>query len=139
MDASAVDTVRQVVEAINDRTLADHAAELIAPTFVRHDLCQIFPDAIGAREAADFVRSVTAAMPDFRLEIEDIFGSGERVTVRLRMTGTHTGERLLGCAATGRRLDASAVFVYRVEGGRLAETWQMVDGLAFWRTAGLLD
>jgi hypothetical protein len=35
-------------------------------------------------------------------------------------------------------LSAPAVFIYSVVGGRLAEAWQMVDGLAFYRLAGLL-
>jgi hypothetical protein len=31
------------------------------------------------------------------------------------------------------------VFIYRFNGGRIAEAWQMVDGLAFFRLAGLLS
>jgi hypothetical protein len=31
------------------------------------------------------------------------------------------------------------VFIYRVADGRLAEAWQLVDGLAFYRLAGLID
>jgi predicted ester cyclase len=54
------------------------------------------------------------------------------------MTGTHTGQPLLGRSATGAKLSATAVFIYRVQGGRVAEAWQMVDGLAFFRVAGLL-
>lgn len=34
----------------------------------------------------------------------------------------------------GRRLPASAVFIYQVADGRLAEAWQIVDGLAFFGT-----
>jgi predicted ester cyclase len=49
------------------------------------------------------------------------------------MIGTHTGQPLLGRPATGNKLSANAVFIYRVERGRIAEAWQMVDGLAFFR------
>jgi hypothetical protein len=31
------------------------------------------------------------------------------------------------------------VFIYRIAGARLAEAWQLVDGLAFYRLAGLID
>ena len=55
------------------------------------------------------------------------------------MSGTHTGEPLLGHQATGKKLSANAVFLYRVQGGRVAEAWQMVDGLAFFRIAGLIS
>jgi predicted ester cyclase len=137
MDDDAVSAVRRVVEAINDRSLRDRARELIHPGFVRHDLVQVFRDSAGPIGASDFVGMIVAAMPDFRLDIEDIFGTGDRVAVRLRMSGTHTGEPLLGEPATGHTLSAPAVFIYRVLDGRLAEAWQMVDGLAFLRLAGL--
>jgi predicted ester cyclase len=82
---------------------------------------------------------LVAALPDFRLDIEDLFGVGDRAAVRLQMTGTHTGQPLLARPATGKRLSAEALFIYRVQDGRVAEAWQMVDGLAFFRLAGLLS
>jgi predicted ester cyclase len=82
---------------------------------------------------------VLAAMPDFRLEIEDIICSEDRAMLRLRMTGAHTGQPLLGRPARGAKFSASAVFIYRVRGGRIIEAWQMFDGLAFFRLAGLLS
>jgi predicted ester cyclase len=130
--------VRRAVEAINDRTFPARAAELLDPSFVRHDLARVFADSHGPGGASDFVGTIVAAMPDFRLDIEDMFTAGDRVTVLLRMSGTHTSAPLLGRAATGAFLRAPAVFVYRVTQGRLAEAWQMVDGLAFYRLAGLV-
>jgi predicted ester cyclase len=79
--------------------------------------------------ASEVVTMITAAMPDFRLDIEDISGAGGRATVRLRMPGTHTGGPLLGQPATGRRLSASAVFIDRAAGaawpkpGRSLTAW----------------
>jgi predicted ester cyclase len=54
------------------------------------------------------------------------------------MSGTHSGEPLLSRPAAGNKFSASAVFIYRLEHGRIAEAWQMIDGLAFFRLAGLL-
>jgi predicted ester cyclase len=130
---------RGAIDAINDRVLRARAKELLDPSIVRHDLVQLFPDSTGTSGGSDFVDMIIAAMPDFRLDIEDIFGIGDRAAVRLRMTGTHTGEPLLGRPATGKQLTANAVFIYRFNGGRIAEAWQMVDGLAFFRLAGLLS
>jgi len=135
----AVTAVRAAVDAINDRSLGDRAADLLDPSFVRHDLAQLFSDSHGPGGASDFVSMIISAMPDFRLTIEDIFGTSDHAVVRLRMSGTHTGAPLLGQPARGRALSASAIFIYRVTGGRLAEAWQLVDGLAFYRLAGLID
>jgi len=139
MSSEAEAVVRKAVDAINNRTLRERADELLDRAFVRHDLVELFADSQGPSGASDFVEMILAAMPDFRLEIEDIFGTTDRAVVRLRMTGTHAGQPLLGRPASGSKLSASAVFIYGVHNGRLAEAWQMVDGLAFYRLAGLLD
>jgi predicted ester cyclase len=135
----AVTAVRNAVDAINDRSIGDCGAELLDPSFVRHDLAELFRDSHGPAGASDFVSMIISAMPDFRLAIEDIFGTGDRAVVWLRMSGTHTGSPLLGQPARGRALSASAVCIYRVTDGRLAEAWQLVDGLAFYRLAGLIE
>lgn len=82
---------------------------------------------------------IISALPGLRLGIEDIFGTSDRPVVRLRMPGTHTGAPLPGQPGRGRRLPASAMFIYRVADGRLAQAWQLVDSLAFHRLAGLTD
>ena len=139
MDSEAEAAARRAIDAINDRTLAARAEKLLDPSIVRHDLVQLFPDSQGTSGGSDFVGMIIAAMPDLRLDVEDIFGAGDRATVRLRMTGTHTGQPLLGRSATGAKLSAHAVFIYRVQDGRVSEAWQMIDGLAFFRLAGLLS
>jgi SnoaL-like polyketide cyclase len=70
-------------------------AGLLAPSFVRYDLAELFSGSHGPEGASGFVAMITAAMPDFRLDFEDISGAGDRATVRLRMSGTHTGAPLL--------------------------------------------
>jgi predicted ester cyclase len=139
VDSEAKAAARRAIDAINDRTLGARAQELLDPSIVRHDLVQLFPDSQGTSGGSDFVAMIIAAMPDLRLNIEDIFGAGDRATVRLRMTGTHTGQPLLGRSATGAKLSAHAVFIYRVQDGLVSEAWQMIDGLAFFRLAGLLS
>jgi steroid delta-isomerase-like uncharacterized protein len=72
------------------------------------------------------------AFPDLRAEVEDIFGSGDRVAVRVRMRGTHEGD-YLGIAATGRQVSYVSHEFYRIEDGLIAEEWICSD------TAGLLQ
>ena len=139
MDSEVEAAVRGAIDAINDRTLRARAEELLDPCIVRHDLVQLFPESQGTSGGSDFVGMMLAAMPDFRLDIQDLFSAGDRAAVRLQMTGTHTGQPLLGRPATGKKLSANAVFIYRVRAGLVAEAWQMIDGLAFFRLAGLLN
>lgn len=110
----AVTAGRAAVNAINDRSLGDRVTDLLDPSFIRYDLAQLFSDSHGPGGAADFVSMIISAMPDFRLTIEDFFGTGDRAVVRLHMSGTHTRAPLLGQPASGRALSASAVFIYRM-------------------------
>jgi|GEM_PF-3180236 len=139
MPSEAEAVAREAINAINNRTLRTRAEEILDPSIVRHDLVELFPDSQGTSGGSDFVGMILAAMPDFRIDVADIFVGGDRAAVRIRMTGTHTGQALLGRPATGKRLSANAVFIYRVQERRVAEAWQMVDGLAFFRLAGLIS
>jgi predicted ester cyclase len=139
MESEVEAVARGAIQAINDRTLQSRAQELLDPSFVRHDLVQLFPDSHGPTGGSDFLGMILAAMPDFRLEIEDIICSEDRAMLLLRMTGIHTGQPLLDRPARGAKFSASAVFIYRVRVGRIIEAWQMFDGLAFFRLAGFLS
>jgi len=73
-----------------------------------------------------------AAFPGIQAHIEDIFASGDKVTVRLTFTGTHQGE-FLGMEPTGRDIEYKSIEVYRIEDGLLAEEWICSDGLTMMR------
>ena len=51
--------------------------------------------------------------------MQDIFGHGNEVVVRLVVTGTQDGP-LLGIPATGRHLQRDAIDLYRLKGGKMS-------------------
>ena len=66
------------------------------------------------------------AFPDLRAHIEDIFGAEDKVAVRLRFRGTHSGE-FLGFPATGRAVEYVSHEFYRIAGDLIAEEWICSD------------
>jgi steroid delta-isomerase-like uncharacterized protein len=72
------------------------------------------------------------AFPDLQADIEDIFASGDRVAVRLRMRGTHEGD-YLGMPATGRAVSYVSHEFYRIENGLIAEEWICSDTASLFR------
>ena len=58
--------------------------------------------------------------------IEDIFAGDDKVAVRLRFRGTHSGE-FLGFAATGRAVEYVSHEFYRVADGLIAKEWICSD------------
>lgn len=72
------------------------------------------------------VQTLRAGFPDVRVEIEDVFGSGDRVAVRTTITGTHLGV-FEGVEPTGRRIRVMSNEFYRVVGGIVVEEWVVSD------------
>jgi hypothetical protein len=58
-----VTAVRNAVDAVNDRSIAGRATELLHSSFIRHDLALLLSDSHGPGAAADFVSMIIAAMP----------------------------------------------------------------------------
>lgn len=131
-------TLREIVDAINRRDLATVAAK-IAPGFVRHDLASLWTDVREAAGVRDFLSTLIDGVPDLRLDIEQIWGNEDRVAMWIRMTGKHTGGELVGVAQAGAALDISSINLYRFDGGKVAETWQLPDAAGLMRQLGVLD
>jgi SnoaL-like polyketide cyclase len=70
--------------------------------------------------------------------VEDLIAEGDKVVCRNVVTGTHQGE-YLGLPPTGRPVTYNEIFIFRFEGGRIAETWGVVDLLAQLRQLGAVS
>jgi predicted ester cyclase len=73
-----------------------------------------------------------AAFADRKVEIEDLIAAGDRVVARAVMHATHSG--FLGdIAPTGRKVRLASTIIYRFEGGRVAEEWEIFDKLGMYQ------
>ncbi len=64
--------------------------------------------------------------PDFQSRIDDrIFGS-DKIVVRSTLSATHT-KNVQGFVPTGKRVSWGTIDIWRVENGKLAEHWDLVD------------
>jgi steroid delta-isomerase-like uncharacterized protein len=124
-DDESLDVCRRAVAAFNANDTAAFET-LFTPNIKRHDLARVIDDFTGREHVAGFLNLLRTALPDFHIEIEDAFAAGNRVAMRLTFSGTHQGD-LLGAAPTGKRISFTGVNLYRLEDGRIAETWQMTD------------
>ena len=77
---------------------------------------------------------VVAAFPDLASREEDLLADGDRVMIRTRLSGTHSGP--LGTVpATGRFIEWDTVQILRVREDRVAEAWFVTDTLGLLRQA----
>jgi steroid delta-isomerase-like uncharacterized protein len=84
------------------------------------------------------ITRIRTAFPDWREEIEDIFGADDKVCVRYVSTGTHQGP-FWGLPATGRRVRIQEMSIYRVADERIFEQWCMFDELARLQQLGVSE
>jgi len=76
-----------------------------------------------------FVTTVLAAFSDYHGELQDLVAEGDKVVVRVQWTGTQDGP-YQGRPATHNKLIFSTADFFRIENGRIAERWDVVDTLA---------
>jgi steroid delta-isomerase-like uncharacterized protein len=93
-------------------------------------------------EVLAWFRGFFDAVPDLRMEVEDVVVAGvpgrERVTVRWHITGTFSGGPYLGIEPTGRPLDIRGMDLIDIDGGRIAGNNIYYDQLTFARQIGML-
>jgi predicted ester cyclase len=63
-----------------------------------------------------------AGMPDGKFTIQDMFAAADKVAVRFMHAGTQQGE-LFGVPSSNRTVTISAIEIYRLSGGKVAEYW----------------
>ncbi|MGH2382419.1 MAG: ester cyclase [Candidatus Limnocylindria bacterium] len=110
-------------EVINGQQL-DALDRLVAEDFVDHGT----PPTTGRDGFRGFLSGRVEGLPNVELHVDDWIVEGDRVVARCRVSGTHRGE-FLGYAPTGRRVEWTAIHIWRVSEGRLAERWSQADML----------
>jgi steroid delta-isomerase-like uncharacterized protein len=58
--------------------------------------------------------------PDIQWTLEEMMAEGERVAARFTMRGTHQGT-FFGVPPTGKKIEVSAMNLYRLSGGQFVE------------------
>ena len=71
-------------------------------------------------------RAIFAGMPDIQARVEDRIIQCDKIVARVTFSATHT-RPLQGIAPTGRPLTLRTIDIWRVENGKLAEHWDVVD------------
>ena len=92
----------------------------------------------GLEEYKQFVASIGKGFPDFHETIKDIIAEGEKVWVFFEFKGTNTGE-WMGLSPTGKKIRASAIEILRIVDDKVAEEWEVADGLDFYKQLGVIE
>ncbi|MFN8662888.1 MAG: ester cyclase [Thermomicrobiales bacterium] len=109
-------------DAVNGHDLAV-LDEILAPDAPQDSAT--FADNPGPRQV---LGALFTGFPDVQHTVDTVITDGDLVVVRYTASGTHGGE-FQGYAPTGKTVTWTGINIYRIECGRIAETWSEVDGL----------
>lgn len=109
--------------------------ELMAPNYVDHNPPPGLPaNREGAKQAITLFRT---AFPDLKNTIEELVAEGDKVVGRVVARGTHRGE-FQGIPPTGKQVTIEGIFIGRVAGGKIVETWEQFDAVSLLQQLGAM-
>jgi steroid delta-isomerase-like uncharacterized protein len=112
------------------------ADEILTADFRWHNAA-LPSDISGPKGVKQFAQLLRAAFPDYRLTSEDMIADGDRVVIRWTQRGTHEGE-FLGVSPTGKTVTISGIDLFRIEGAKIVELWQMTDQFGLMQQRGAI-
>lgn len=131
-------TLRRFCDAMNSgdaEVISTTIDELVAVDALIHTPLPI--EATGAQKLKDVFGRLHRAYPDLHVTVDDVIAEGDKVVGRNTVTGTHQGE-YMGLSPTGKSVTYDEIFIFRFAGGRIVETWGVVDVLAQLRQLGVI-
>ena len=124
---------RRVFEEIFNQGKFEVADEIYAKDFVNHGVHRD----VGLKEDQDAARGWKLAFPDGKMTVLKEIAEGDLVTVLYTGTGTNTGEGN-GLPATGKKIQARGITIWRIVNGKITEEWSEFDRLGIMQGLGLL-
>jgi predicted ester cyclase len=107
--------------------------EVLAPEFVYHSPGAP-PDLGGFKQS---LLMLSAAFPDMRGTVEDLFAEGDKVADRITWQATHEGE-LMGIPPTGNTVRGTEMHISRIADGMIVERWGEGDNLGMMQQLGVV-
>ncbi|MGA2965028.1 MAG: ester cyclase [Terriglobales bacterium] len=84
-----------------------------------------------------YARGERKALPDMSFRVNRMVAEGDLVAVHFTLSGTNT-QAGMGFPATGKKIAADGVTIFRFKDGKICEEWNVFDMLKVMRQTGLL-
>ncbi len=130
----------------NKQILADFGAEVFVKKDLSHLEQYMQEDYIqhnplvpqGAGGFKTFFAEWFKAVPDWRYTLTKIVSEGDTVWAYGTYSGTQKGD-WLGIPATHKGYSIHAVDIFRIENGKLAEHWDVIDAYGLFKQLGVIQ
>jgi len=91
----------------------------------------------GIEEMNNVITTCRSAFDGLNVTIEDIMADEDKVIARFTARGTHTGE-FMGLLPTGKAITLTAIEIFRLKEGKIAELWGEVNLMGLMMQLGIM-
>lgn len=131
-------TNEEVVGYVGNRVFNQHDFSVLTE-HMDEDYIQHNPLVPQGREGfREFFEDAFRAVPDWKFELKNVISGGDFVWVYGTYSGTQTGD-WLGIPASKKSFAFDAVDIFRLEKGRLAEHWDVMDVYGLFKQLGVVS
>lgn len=127
--------VHEAIDVIWNRGELDRIPEFYTKDFVSHQPKEGFRWDPGHEGLRQLLTRTRARFSDYHENIEDSVASGDRVVLRLRNTGTLAADTAAGAP---KSFDVTDFMLVRIEDGKIAEQWGLIDLYGMYVQLGLI-
>ena len=135
-------TSREEMTRVNRRFIeifqsgdVDAIDEVCAPNYVDHDPGPgQSPDREGLKQ---WLRSSRDSFSDISFTVEDEIIEGDKLCVRSRFSGRHTGD-FQGMPPTNKTVSIQSIDILRIENGKAVEHWGVLDAAGMLQQLGMM-
>lgn len=125
---------RHFTEELNNGNLG------VFDEFFAPDYAYYFPsnaqDPLSLEETREMLKSHLQSFPDYKWTIEELYAVRDTVIARISTSGTFT-EEYGGISPTGNKVESSAIFIARIENGKIVEERKEMDVLNVMQQLGM--
>lgn len=127
------EVINRALECFANPAQRSRYFDLYAEDIVLHGYVGVGPGLEGVKQ---YYETFWSAFPDSQVKAEEIVEQGDRVALRLLITGTHLGP-FLGIAPTGRTVSFAGMTILRFRDGKCVERWSVTDSVSLLIQLGL--
>lgn len=130
-DDSAGERTLELMHEVYNRKMLDRVCDFYAENAVVHTICN--RELVGHDEIQGSIIGLLSSFPDARLFVDrvtcnDYPDGSSHVSARWRLRGLHEGIGAFG-EPSGNVVEILGITQFRFEAGRIAEAWEVYDGL----------
>jgi steroid delta-isomerase-like uncharacterized protein len=110
--------------------------EVMAEGFIDHYAAPHLPG--GHEGFRQFLTMVATAFPDIRVSVEDMIAEGDKVVVRLNVTGTQQGVLMGTIPPSGKHAVWTGIDILKIQDGKITERWSQRDLFGMMKQIGAI-